>query len=305
MSTPPGQAHPSRSRRRPAYGLAVTAAACVAFVIALVRFLPVDPFLRPVVDEIATRSGVAARYRHSHLVWRGISLTDLEIAAVGATAAPPALVVETLVMEPSLMSLLRRRGGFPWRVVAQLPAGSATGWVHGEPSAWRADIDWQGIDLARLPLGGGTVTVAGMSDGHIEISGPVPEAGDAVGSWRISGNNVSATGLRSGQLLLPQIGLGKVESSGTWQGARLTIASLRTDGPLGSASLSGRVVLRSPIEQSALNLRLTHSPPAAGPTDLSGMARLLLPSGGAAGAGRPRAFHVGGTLGLPAIRPED
>jgi type II secretion system protein N len=148
------------------------------------------------------------------------------------------------------------------------------------------------------------VTVTGFCDGQLSASGPESAAQAAAGSWRISGTGVSANGLHSGQLELPQIGLGRVESTGTWQGPRLTIESLRTVGPLGSTSLAGRVVLRAPVEQSALNLRLTHSPAAAGSADLSGMLRLLLP-GGSAGGGGPRTFHVGGTLGLPAIRPEN
>jgi hypothetical protein len=110
--------------------------------------------------------------------------------------------------------------------------------------------------------------------------------------------------LRSGQLLLPPIDLGQVESTGTWQGSKLTIETLRTEGSLGSTSLAGRVILRSPVEQSALSLRLTYSPPPAGSTDLSGLMRLLVPSGGTAAPG-PRTFQVGGTLGLPAIRPAD
>jgi hypothetical protein len=101
--------------------------------------------------------------------------------------------------------------------------------------------------------------------------------------------------------VLPQIALGQVESTGTWQGSKLTVESLNTDGPLGSTSLTGRVVLRAPVEQSALNLRLTHSPPPPGATGLSGMASLLFPEGGAVPRG-PRTYHVGGTLGLPALQ---
>jgi hypothetical protein len=92
-----------------------------------------------------------------------------------------------------------------------------------------------------------------------------------------------------------------VESTGTWQGSKLTVESLNTHGPLGSTSLSGRVVLRVPVEQSALNLRLTHSPPPPGSTDLAGMTSLLFPEGGGVPRG-PRTYHVGGTLGLPAVQ---
>lgn len=302
MSPPTSRDRFPRPGRRLAYALAVGAAAVAAFVIALVRFLPLDPFLQPIVDDLAARSGVTARYQQSSLAWCGISLTDLEIASTGAPDAP--LVIERLVMQPSLVGLLRGRRGLPWHVAAQLLAGSATGELHGQPPDWRANLDWLGIDLSKLPLDADRrVTIRGVSDGHLEASGPGSEGGTGAGSWKISGGEISATGLRSGQLLLPPIELGHLESTGTWEGPRLTIESLRTEGPLGSLSVTGRIVLRAPVEHSALNLRLTHAPPPTDSTDLSAMTHMLLPGGGAASGG-PRTYHIGGTLGLPAVRPE-
>lgn len=291
-----------RRGRALAYALAVGAAAVLAFVVALARFLPLDPFLQPVVDDLAARSGVVARYRHSSLVWRGISLEDLEIAGANTPDAP--LVIDRLVAQPTLLGLLRGRGGLPWQLAADLLAGSATAQLYGQPPAWSANVDWRKLDLSRLPMGTRPrITLSGVTDGNVKASGPGSTGGAGTGSWKISGGDISATGLRSGQLVLPPIALGHLESNGTWEGPRLTIESLRTEGPLGTASITGRIILRAPVEQSALSLRLTHSPPTTGSTDLSAMMRLLLP-GGAAARG-PRTYHVGGTLGLPAVRPAD
>jgi len=300
VSTPNPRGRRSRQRRLIA-GLVVTVLALAAFTAALLPHLPIDPLLAPVVARLAAGAGVRFRYRTSRLAWDGIALTGLEVDVADAAAGERPVRIDRLGLRPSLMGFLWGRRGTPWRASARLYDGSATARLDRDAGRWRAQITWSAVDLGKLGVDVDR-GFSGMSDGRLHTAQPASAGGEGDGSWELAVLDAVAKDLRAGQLVLPPITIQRLDSSGTWQGRRLTIDSLDATGSFGSVSLAGRVVLRDPPEQSALNLTLTHRAPAVVPPDLAIALRLLLPQSGGAAA-EPTTYHVGGTLGLPTIGP--
>jgi type II secretion system protein N len=300
VPTPSTSRRRSRPRRLIA-GLVVTALALAAFVVALLPRLPVDPLLAPVVERLATDAGVRLRYQRSRLAWDGITLADLEVDVADAAAGDRSVRIDRLGLRPSLTGFLWRRSGAPWRVRASLYGGSATARLDRDGGRWRAEITWSAVDLGKLGLDVAR-DLSGVSEGRLDAAAPGAPGAEGDGSWKLAVLDAVAKNLRAGQLVLPPIAIQRLDSTGTWQGRRLTIESMDAAGSFGSVSLAGRVVLRDPTEQSALNLTLTHRTPAVVPPDLAIVMRLLLPRSSAAAA-EPTTYHVGGTLGLPTVGP--
>jgi type II secretion system protein N len=288
----------SSSRRRTIYGLAAVVVAVAAFALALVPRIPLDPVLRPLLVEVAAEAGLDVRYDRSRLRWYGIALTDVEIATVGSLDPADALRVSRLDVRPSLRGVISGRRGAPWVGHAQLYGGSARLALDVQGPHWTADLEWAGIDLSRLPAPSVDVRVLGASDGRLSLSTPGGETPETTGTWNVSGHHLQAAGLRSGRMLLPPLDVTHLETEGSWEGRRLTVDRLAADGPFGELALSGRIMLREPIEKSALGLALVHRPAAQMPPDLALALRLLLPPGR---AGEAQHYTLRGTLAAPTI----
>jgi hypothetical protein len=174
-------------------------------------------------------------------------------------------------------------------------------------AAWTATVRWTTIDLGTLPWPESSSQLEGQSEGEITVAPNAanrPGADDAsdesTGAWTISARDVVARRLRAGNLLLPALAARELATAGTWVGRRLAVNTFTATGPLGGVEISGRVLLRDPIDGSALGLDLTYTPPRDPPADLAPIIDMLM---GPGGRDTRRSYRVGGTLAAPSVTP--
>ena len=186
-------------------------------------------------------------------------------------------------------------------MVADLCGGSATLALSWQANAWKLILDWTAIDTRCVHPWRGKPDLTGLIDGRVSAStGVIDGHTTPEGSWNIAGKEITVDGLKSGDLLLPRLTLSTLETTGTWTGRRATVTKLDTDGPFGHVQLSGKIVLRTPLDKTGLNMQMTHIPSSDMPRELGVLLRMLLPQGSSA---LSETYHVGGTLAMPTLTP--
>lgn len=255
-----------------------------------------DTLLRPALAELQRSAGVEVRYESSRFGWGTVILDAVEIVRAGH--ASPARLAE-LTLRPSLWGLLTGSGGIPLRAQSELYGGTADATLEGRPGDWRGALRWQSLDIAELGALGGTTEITGRTTGQIDTT-QVGGTDTTDGAWDISGADIVAIGLRSGRLEFPPIRVSELHSAGTWAGRTATVSSLAAEASLGSIALTGKIVLREPVEQSALKMQLRHTPPQKVTGNLALLMKTLLPPGATERAGT---YRVGGTLAMPTLTP--
>lgn len=300
MRSPGNAPRPDGSRRsRRLYPVAAVLA-LIAFMTVIVFQLPYDRLTHLAIERASTAAGIRIRYARSALGWRGVILSDVELCLAPHPVPPgrdtQSIQVDRLALRPSLWGLLRGRNGVPWTARAQLYDGSARAIIDGSSAEWRLHAEWTEINLGRLPAWRPDGRITGVSDGRINASAT---AANTHGGWAISARRLAVHGLRSGQLVLPPLEASRANTVGTWTGRRLMVEALDAQGAFGELHLAGRIMLRDPLEKSALSMRMTHVVPSQPPPELALFLKILLP-GAATGQGT---YTIGGTLGLPSITP--
>lgn len=296
-----------RSRRATGglvYLALATLVALVAFAVALVRHLSPDTVLQPALGDLRRSAGIDVRYEESRFGWGEIVLEQVELgpsdSARDAARDTGAARLGTLTLQPSFWGLALGRSGTPWHAESDLYGGTAQANLDGDPEDWTGTLTWQDIDIAQLRDLLGNVALTGSTTGQLEAAQESAADGPLNGSWDVSGENIVATGLTSGRLELPPIRVAQIRSVGNWTGRTLTISTLDAEGSPGTVELSGKIVLRTPPEQSALKMELTHRPPKNPNGELAPLFKMLLPPGAAS---RPTTYRVGGTLAMPTFTP--
>ena len=283
--------------------------ALAVFVIAVAVSLPWDKIAHLMIGRFAADAGWQIRFDYGRLVPAGVLLAGLEIEPRGPAAGRrrPPVRIDTLVATPSVRGLLTGRRGVPWRARAQLYGGRARGRLEGTPGTWHVDVEWDDIDLARLPLPP-TTHLSGSSGGQVTISitesapqttlsAAENDRARVTGSWTVRAHDLVASGLRGGNMLLPPVTVSQLASSGTWSDRRVEVSTLSAEGPLGTLDLRGRLMLREPTENSAINADLTYAAPHEPPADVAALLKLFLPPD----AQQVRSYHVTGTLAAPSL----
>ena len=292
------------SFRRFVYAATVATAAIAVLAVVLALTLSPDPLIRLGLDELEGATGIRARYGTGRLRLSGIVLTDVDLevgSRTPSTAPTPTMRMDRVLVRPSFVGLLAGRRGLPCTVVADLSEGSATLTIDRQADAWELTLDWSAIEARYVHPWRGKPDLAGLIDGRLSVSTRVIDGQPAPeGSWNIAGKEVTVDGLKSGDLLVPRLTLSTLHTSGVWTGQRATITKLEAEGSFGHVLLSGKIVLRTPVEKTGLNMRMTLVTSGDIPRELGFLLGMLLPQGSST---LSETYHVGGTLAMPTLSP--
>ena len=292
------------SFRRFVYAATVATAAIAVLAVVLALTLSPDPLIRLGLDELEGATGIRARYGRGRFRLSGIVLTDVDLevgSRTPSTSPTPTMRMDRVLVRPSLVGLLTGRRGLPCTVVVDLCDGSATLTLDGQADAWKLAFYWSAIEARYVRPWRGKPDLAGLIDGRLSVSTRVIDGQSAQeGSWNISGKQITVDGLKSGDLLLPRLTLSTLQTVGAWTGRRATVTTLDAEGSFGHVVLSGKLVLRTPVEKTGLNMRMTLVTSGDMPRDLGFLLRMLLPQGSST---LSETYHVGGTLAMPTLSP--
>jgi type II secretion system protein N len=282
------------------YAALATLIALAAFAVALARHLSPDTVLQPALEDLRRSAGIDVRYEESRFGWGEIVLEEVALGASDSARGTGDARLGVLTLQPSLWGLALGRSGTPWHAESELYGGTAQASLDGEPDDWTGTLTWKGINFAELQELMGNVGLSGSTTGRLDAADGSTGGGPLGGSWDVSGENIMATGLKSGGLEFPPIRVDRIASVGNWAGRTATVSRLDAEGSPGTVELAGKIILRTPLEQSALRMQLTHIPPKSPTGDLAPLMKMLLPPGA---ANRPTTYRVGGTLAMPTLTP--
>jgi len=292
------------SFRRFVYAATVATAAIAVLAVVLALTLSPDPLIRLGLDELEGATGIRARYGTGRFRLSGIALTDVDLevgSRTPSTSPTPTMRMDRVLVRPSFVGLLTGRRGLPCTVVADLCEGNATLTLEGQTDAWKLALDWSAIEARYVHPWRGKPDLAGLIDGRLSVSTRVIDGQSAPeGSWNIAGKEITVDGLKSGDLLLPRLTLSTLQMTGAWTGRRATVTKLDAEGSFGHVLLSGKLVLRIPVEKTGLNMRMTLVTSSDMPQELGFLLRMLLPQGSST---LSETYHVGGTLAMPMLTP--
>jgi type II secretion system protein N len=305
MSDMETDARPGAHRiRRFLYGAIAAVVAVAGFAFAVARHLSPDLVLRPALENLHGAAGIDVRYQRSRFAWGEIILEGVQVgpgpaprngAADGAGAG-----LGRITLRPSFWGFLLGRSGAPWHAVGELYGGTLRGRLEELSGEGRCSLEWTGVDIALLRNDSAAADISGSSDGRLDTYLQSGAGRERDGSWEVRGSDIEAEGLKSGSLVFPPIHVTHLHSVGSWAGRTATVSALDADSSFGVVHLSGTIILRTPVEQSALKLQLAHTPPREVSAEVALLMRTLLPPAATQGRGN---YRVGGTLATPILTP--
>lgn len=272
--------------------------ALAVFLAALAWSLPHDLIARRAVDAATATAPVSVDFDDVAFAFpAGWRVKGLRIAS---TRAPESQVAfgETTLRTPITGLLLGRPETAT--VDGRLWEGALAGSVAREGNKARVDLSLSGADLSRalsafVPA---PARFAGRADLALDLTGDGRTTSSTEGTLRLD-----ARGLEVHELLLrgfpiPDLAFREVRVVAQMTGSRLQVKELRADGDQLAVEGSGDVVVREPVVQSSLNLKLSIQVPPDAPPALR-VATALLPK---RPAGEKPVYTLTGTLGSPVLR---
>lgn len=195
--------------------------------------------------------------------WNGYELRKVALTQRGAPDLPPLLESSSLYLRPGYDGLIR----------GELSSVLAHGLMYGgavDASFSRGDgLMHATLQLSDLQIGRYPLIVNLLEEGQIggvlsgtvsfENRGADPSGGRAAGELEIAGASIEGAKIRG--LALPPFTWENLSAKFSVQGSRLDIEELRGDGPC-KLSGQGQIVVRSPLADSVLNLRVSVVPGA-------------------------------------------
>ncbi|MEW6299855.1 MAG: type II secretion system protein GspN [Thermodesulfobacteriota bacterium] len=278
-------------------GWALYTLAC--FLLFLFLTFPSDLLLRRIVAALAAESPVRVRYATGDLTWWGEGRFS-DVTVENPLPGMPTLQASRLTLTPSFIGLLRGHLS-PLTVDARLYGGTVRGTVRkeGEGFAVQFVIDRLALERWPFPRPWDQGRVAGRltADGELQGNAFTPHALN--GSLRAT---LTDGLLRSGTIAgmpVPALQSIRVHLHTTIADGRTEITELVLDADGVEATLQGTVVLRTPLERSGLDLRLTTKVTGSPPPALTALLSLLPVS--------PHSPHerravISGSLATPIVR---
>ena len=237
-----------------------------------------------------------------HLGLLGFSCGNLKLAQAGdADGTPPLLEASTMFVGPSWSSWMR--GQFKAaRVHGAMYQGTVDADLAYSDDAALATIDLQSVDLARYRL-----LSRNLDEGQVvgRLSGTVSfelhpanlAAGQAVGELEVKSGGL--VGAKVKGVAIPDLHFSQLTTKFSLKGDRFDVQDLRADGDEIKLSGNGQIVIRDPLPDSVLNLRVTLQPGAQNP-DLVKVVMALLQRPPNSRADAP--ISITGTLAQPRAR---
>jgi type II secretion system protein N len=270
----------------------------VLFVIFLLLTFPTDLLVRRAISMVSAPGEI--EFSTSRFAWhRGFELAGLRLPPPGE-GRPPVIELNHLWVRPLLSALLR---GNPYalRLEADLYGGVAAGDINLSNGRLVGALEWQSINIARYPnltswLEEGRI--AGRISGRLDFEGRGLNLDATQGSGEIVLDDAEIIDAKVDGFSVPNLGLSQTRLKFTIRGGRLEIQELNATGDV-NVQGSGQIVLRTPFQDSALNLRATLQPTASTPDALRALMAMIPRPPGA----KPDApMTIAGTIASPRIR---
>lgn len=276
------------------YGLFATA----VFLIALVWSLPHDLIAARALDLATARAPVRIGFRSVALAFpNGYRFTDLRVTPAGASE-PLATLGELTVRVPftGLVTGNFRQAVFSGRAYG----GEFRGHVRLSGGAMAGALDASGVRLepALAPFVPPPGRVQGEATLSLQLSGDGRTTQSSAGEISVAVRDLALEQVSVRGFRLPDVAFPTVDASAQVFGARLQIKEARAAGADLNFAASGDVLLREPLPQSVLNLRLTiEIPPGAQPAlrVVTGLLPKRQP-------GEAPSYTLKGTVGTPVLR---
>jgi type II secretion system protein N len=170
--------------------------------------------------------------------------------------------------------------------------------LSGARAAGTLDARRIALEPALAPFVPPPGRVGGVADLSLRLAGDGRTTQSAEGEIELSASDLALEQVSVRGLRLPDLAFPAVSGSAQVFGARLQVKELRASGNDLTFGASGDVLLREPVVQSVLNLRLTIDVPADAQPALR-VATALLPK---RGPGESPSYTLKGTIGSPVLR---
>jgi len=246
-------------------------------------------------------AGVQVDVGHIRLGMLGFNCSDVKVVQATAAGEAPLLEASTMFIAPSWSSWIR--GQFrSARLSGAMYQGNVAADVAVGGDTTSATVDFHGLDLARYRLLSRSLDegqVVGRLSGTVtfEVRPANLGSGQAAGELEIRSGGLVAAKVKG--FTIPDLHFPLMTTKFVLKGDRLELQELRADGDEIKLSGSGQIVLRDPLPDSVLNLRVTVQPGAENP-DIAKIVMALVPRPQGARPDAP--ISITGTLAQPRVR---
>jgi type II secretion system protein N len=232
------------------------------FGIFLMHNFPHEVVVKRAIRELNQGPLVAAVSRARFAWWKGYELSGVTLSQrSGSPDDPPLIESSSLYVRPGLDGLLQGKLS-SILVNAALYGGQMDGSLSMADGMTRATLQLDDLQLGRYPYLRDLLDEGSMS-GKLSGTASMEGRGDlenarAAGEFDIK--DAGLTGAKINGLGVPDLAFNEVTFKFARQGTRLDIQEFRADGDQIKASGDGQVVLREPVADSVLNMRVTVVP---------------------------------------------
>jgi len=271
----------------------------VLFLVCLVLTFPHELLLRRAVESV-NRGPMGLDVGSAGLSFKGYEVSGLRIAPRDQDAGAPVLETSHVWLRPTFGQIIR---GNPYAatISAELYGGTLDGEVQYKDGGISGSIAWKDLSLnkyraltAQIPEGQLVGKVSGTMD--FEARGNNLAQGQASGELAIDG--AALTQAKISGFSIPDIHLRQTKTKYKATGGRLELQDFSSTGDV-SLQGSGQIMIKDPVGESVLNLRVTLAATPQTPDAIKG-ALALLPHQPGAKADAP--VNITGTLSHPRLR---
>jgi type II secretion system protein N len=234
--------------------------------------------------------------------WRGLELRGLQLSRAGDDqGTPPLFESSSIFIRPGFSGLLRGELGSVF-VSALLYGGNVDGSWATSNGMQRATLELHGLDIGRyrfLTMALGEGQIAGQLSGAVSAEmrrGNVRE-GQIAGEIELA--NGQMAGVTINGLVVPEVNFDTIAAKFAVNGGHIDIEEFHADGRELRASGSGQITLRTPLNDSVLNLKATVQPGPEPSDSVKGLL-MLIPRPKNAKPDAP--MTITGTLAQPRVR---
>lgn len=278
--------------------LAYAAFTLVVFLLVLLATLPHDLIAARALDLATAGAPVRVGFANVSLAFpNGYHFTNVRVTPVGGSE-PVATLSELTVRMPlaGLVTGRFRQAVFTGRAYG----GSFTGWVRDAGGKIAGQIDAKDVRLepALAPFVPPPGRVQGVASVALQLSGDGRTTQSAEGDVTLAVRDLALEQVSVRGFRLPDLTFLTVDAAAQVFGSRLQIREARTTGSDLTFDATGDVLLREPVQQSVLNLRMRVEVPPNAPPALR-IATGLLPK---RNPGQEPVYTVKGTIAAPVVR---
>lgn len=271
----------------------------VLFVAFLLLTFPHELLVRRALSNV-NEGPVGVDFKAVNFAWfNGYEITGTRVSSRD-DEGPPYLECSRLWIRPSFSALMRGNP-YDFLVDADLYGGTARGEVSLDGTGVTGNLEWRDLDLSRYRTLTALIEegqLVGHVSGQLLFETPTDNFNAGNASGQVNLDDASLASAKIEGFSIPDVRLRQTTLKFLVRNGHLEVQDFQVTGDV-KAQGSGQIVLRSPLEESVLNLRATIVTGLETPDALKAAVALIPRAPGA----KPDApITVTGTLARPRIR---